>query len=164
MSTNSQNQLFVTELYDMYDAEQRIEEALGELASEVDDEEIQSAFEEHREETRTHVDRLEQIFDSIGVEVGDEECEATKGLVKEHENFSEKNPEQAELELFDLTAAQKTEHYEIASYGNLAKMADQLGMDEVGDMLHQTLEEEEKTLEKLTELTENFDYSRLQSQ
>ena len=164
MSSESQNQLFVTELYDMYDAEQRIEEALGELASEVDDEEIQSAFEEHREETRTHVDRLEQIFDSLGIEVGDEECEVTKGLVQEHEDFSEKNPEKAELELFDLTAAQKTEHYEIASYGNLAKMADQLGMDEIGDLLHQTLEEEEETLEKLTEITENFDYGRLQSQ
>ncbi len=162
MSTNSQNQLFVSELYDMYDAEQRIEETLGELASEVEDEELQSAFEEHREETRTHVERLEQIFDSLGVEIGDEECEATKGLVKEHEDFSEKNPEQAELEMFDLIAAQKTEHYEIASYGNLAKMADQLGMDEVGDLLHQTLEEEEETLDKLVDLTEDFDYSRLQ--
>lgn len=164
MSTNSQNQLFVTELYDVYDAEQRIEEALGELASEADDEEIQSVFEEHREETRTHIDRLEQIFDSIGIEIGDEECEVVKGLVQEHEEFSEKDPEPAELELFDLTAAQKTEHYEIASYGNLAKMADQLGMDEVGDLLHETLEEEEEALEKLVERTEDFDYGRLQSQ
>ena len=164
MSAPSQNQLFVSELNDMYDAEQRIVEALGELASEVEDEDIQNALEEHREQTRTHVDRLEQVFDSIGVEPGDEECEATKGLVQEHENFSGMNPEQAELELFDLTAAQKTEHYEIASYGNLAKMADQLGMEEEGDLLHKTLEEEEQTLETLVELTENFDYGRLQSQ
>ena len=164
MSSSSQNQLFVNELNDMYDAEQRIEEALGELASEVDDEELRNAFEEHREETRTHVDRLEQVFESIGVEPGDEECEATKGLVEEHDEFADQNPDQAELELFDLTAAQKTEHYEIASYGNLAKMADQLGLEEEGDLLHQTLEEEEETLDKLVELTESFDYSRLQSQ
>ena len=164
MSSSSQNRLFVNELNDMYDAEQRIEEALGELASEVGDEDIQNAFEEHREETRNHVDRLEQVFEAIGAEPGDEECEATKGLVKEHDDFKDKDPEQAELELFDLTTAQKTEHYEIASYGNLAKMADELGHGKAGDLLHQTLEEEEETLDKLSTLTENFDYSRLQSQ
>ena len=162
MSTTSQNQLFVDELKDIYDAEMRIEETLGELASEVEDDDLRSAFEEHRDQTRTHIDRLEQVFDSIGAEPGDEECEATKGLVKEHDDFAGENPEQAELELFDLTAAQKTEHYEIAAYGNLAKLADQLGMEEEGDLLHQTLEEEEETLDKLKDLTDNFDYSRLQ--
>ena len=162
MSAVSQNQLFVDELKDIYDAEMRIEETLGELASEVDNDDLRSAFEEHREETRTHIDRLEQVFDSIGVEPGGEECETTKGLVKEHDDFSSENPEQAELDLFDLTAAQKTEHYEIASYGNLAKIADELGLEEEGDLLHQTLEEEEETLDELKNIADNFDYSQLQ--
>ena len=162
MSAASQNQLFVDELKDIYDAELRIEEALGELASEVDNDDLQNAFEEHREETRTHIDRLEQVFDSIGAEPGGEECEATKGLVKEHDEFAGENPEQAELDLFDLVAAQKTEHYEIASYGNLAKIADQLGLEEEADLLHQTLEEEEETLDELKDIADNFDYGRLQ--
>ena len=162
MSAATQNQLFVDELKDIYDAETRIEESLGELASEVDDDDLRNAFEEHREETRTHIDRLEQVFNTIDVEPGDEECEATKGLVEEHDEFAGESPEQVELDLFDLTAAQKVEHYEIASYGNLAKMADELGMDEVGDLLHQTLEEEEETLDELKKIADNFDYSRLQ--
>ena len=162
MSAAAQNKLFVDELKDIYDAEMRIEETLGELASEVDDDDLQSALEEHREETRTHIDRLEQVFDSIGAEPGGEECEVTMGLVEEHDDFAGESPEQAELDLFDLTAAQKTEHYEIASYGNLAKMADELGLEEVGDLLHQTLEEEEETLDELKDIAENFDYSRLQ--
>jgi ferritin-like metal-binding protein YciE len=162
-TTTNISKLFESELKDIYDAEQRIEEALGELSSEVDDDELKTAFEEHREETRTHIDRLEQVFDILDIEPGDEECEATKGLVEEHDEFANESPSQAELELFDLTAAQKTEHYEIASYGNLAKIADQLGQEEVGDLLHQTLEEEEETLNELTELAERFDYSRLQS-
>ena len=162
MSAASQNQLLVDELKDIYDAEMRIEESLGELASEVDDDDLRNAFEEHREETRTHIDRLEQVFDTIDVEPGGEECEATKGIVKEHDEFAGESPEQAELDLFDLTAAQKVEHYEIASYGSLAKIADELGMDEVGDLLHQTLEEEEETLDELKEIADNFDYSRLQ--
>ena len=162
MSANT-NKLFESELKDIYDAEQRIEEALGELSSEVEDEEIRKAFEEHREETRTHIERLEEVFNSLGIDSGDEECEVTKGLVEEHDDFSDQSPSQAELELFDLTAAQKTEHYEIASYGNLAKIADQLGEEEIGDLLHKTLEEEEETLDELTQLAEDFDYDRLQS-
>ena len=161
MSSSSINPVFESDLNDVYDAERQIEDALEELASEVEDDGIKRAFEEHREQTRGHIDRLEQVFESLGIEPGDEECEVTKGLVQEHEDFSQKSPEQAQLELFDLVAAQKTEHYEIAAYGNLAKMADQLGHEDAGDLLHQNLEEEEGTLERLTQLTEEFDFGRL---
>jgi ferritin-like metal-binding protein YciE len=161
MSTNSLNHLFENELKDIYDAEQQINEALGEMAEEVEHDDIAQAFRDHREETEGHIERLEQVFEMVGTSPGDEECEATQGMIEEHDEFAQSNPDQSELELFDVTAGQKTEHYEIATYGNLAKLADQLGMDEAGDLLHQNLEEEEEFLDRLVELTESYDYDQL---
>lgn len=163
MSTNGSNKLFTNELKDIYDAEQRIEQALSELAGEVEHEEIRRAFEEHREQTRGHIDRLEQVFEIVGVSPEREECKTIQGLIDEHGQFAGENPGQEELALYDLVAGQKVEHYEIATYGSLAKLADELGMDEAGDLLHENLEEEKETLEKLTRLTENYDFESLQA-
>lgn len=165
MSTNSSplDHLFENELKDIYDAEQRIDEALGEMAEEVEHDDIAQAFRDHKQETEGQIDRLEQVFEMIDVSPGDEECEAVQGLITEHDEFAESNPDKSELELFDVTAGQKTEHYEIATYGNLAKLADQLGMDEAGDLLHENLEEEEEFLDRLVELTESYDFEQLQA-
>ncbi|WP_435179893.1 DUF892 family protein [Halorussus sp. AFM4] len=160
-SSSSLTHLFENELKDIYDAEQRIDEALGEMAEEVEHEEIAQAFRDHREETEGQIDRLDRVFELIDASPGDEECEATQGIIKEHDEFARSNPEQGELDVFDITAGQKTEHYEIATYGNLAKLADKLGMDEAGDLLHQNLEEEEEFLDRLVELTESYDYDQL---
>lgn len=164
MSTNSPNKLFESELQDLYSAEQQILNALEEMSDEVENEDLQQAFSQHREQTQQQIDRLEQVFENVGLEPESDECKAIKGLVEEHEEFTEKDPSQAELELFDNVAAQKVEHYEIASYGSLAKLADQLGMDEAGDLLHETLEEEEQTLTELVNLANDYDYDQLQGE
>lgn len=161
MSTNSLSHLFQNELKDIYDAEQRIDEALGEMADEVEHDEISQAFRDHQQETEGQIDRLEQVFDMIDASPGDEECEATQGMIEEHDEFLDSDPEQGEIDVFDVTAGQKTEHYEIATYGTLAKLADKLDLDEAGDLLHENLEEEEAFLDRLVDLTENYDYDRL---
>jgi ferritin-like metal-binding protein YciE len=165
MSTSSSplNHLFENELKDIYDAEKRIDEALGEMADEVEHDDISQAFRDHQQETEGQIDRLEQVFDMIDASPGDEECEATQGMIEEHDEFTKSNPGQDELDVFDVTAGQKTEHYEIATYGNLAKLADQLGMDEAGDLLHENLEEEEEFLERLVQLTEDYDFDQMQA-
>lgn len=161
MAENELTDLFRNELMDIYDAEQRIERALDEMASHVEHEEARRAFEEHREQTRGQIDRLEKVFDMAGVSPETEECKAIQGMIDEHGRFTSENPPQREHDLFDVVAAQKVEHYEIAAYGNLAKIADELGMDEAGDLLHENLEEEQQTLDRLTELAEGYDYAQL---
>ena len=154
--------LFEHRLEDIYYAENELLDVLEDLADETDNEEIASAFEEHREQTEDHVDRLEQVFDTIGEPPEKEECEAIQGLVEEHESFLEEDPSQDVLDVHNVNAAEKTEHYEIAAYGNLAFMADELGYDEAADLLGQNLEEEKETLEELKDLTESYDYEQIQ--
>ncbi|RDI72673.1 YciE/YciF ferroxidase family protein [Halopelagius longus] len=164
MSANSPNKLFKSELQDMYSAEQQILNALEEMSEEVEDEELREAFSQHREQTQGQIDRLEQVFEKVGMEPEADECKAIGGLIEEHEEFTQKDPSTSELEIFDNVSAQKVEHYEIASYGSLAKLADQLGMDDAGDLLHETLEEEEQTLTKLVNLANDYDYDQLQGE
>lgn len=158
MTMSTLRDLFVHDLEDMYYAENQLLDALEELADQTETEEIARAFSEHREETQGHVDRLDQVFDMLDVEPEEEECEGIEGLITEHEEFVGEDPAQEVLDVHNLVAAQKTEHYEIAAYGNLALVADRLGMEEAGDILHETLEEEEETLDTLASLTEDFDY------
>jgi ferritin-like metal-binding protein YciE len=97
----------------------------------------------------------------LGQEPEKEKCEGIEGLLTEHEEFVDEAPDQTVLDVHNLVAAQKTEHYEIASYGNLALIADRLGMDDAGDLLHENLEEEQDALDKLASLTDNFDYESM---
>jgi ferritin-like metal-binding protein YciE len=161
MSVSSLHDLFVHDLEDVYYAENELLDALSKLAEQTDDEEIAQAFRDHREETEGHVDRLDQVFEKLGQEPEREECEGIEGLITEHEEFLEMDSDQDVLDLHNLVAAQKTEHYEIAAYGNLAVIADRLGEDEIGDILHETLEEEEAALDKVATLTEEFDIQRM---
>jgi len=107
------------------------------------------------------VERLDEVFEMLGVEP-EEECEGVDGLISEHEDFVGMDPSQEVLNVHNLIAAQKTEHYEIAAYGNLALLADRLGESEVGDMLHATLEEEEAALDTLASITDGLDYEAVQ--
>jgi ferritin-like metal-binding protein YciE len=161
MSVSTLRELFVHDLEDIYYAETELLDALDELADQTGDERIAEAFREHRQETQGHVDRVEQVFDILGHEPETEECEGIEGLIKEHEEFAGMGPTQDVLDLHNLVAAQKTEHYEIAAYGNLALLADRLGMDEAGDLLHRNLEEEEAALDTLATLTEEYGYDRI---
>jgi ferritin-like metal-binding protein YciE len=156
MSVSTLDELFEHELEDIYFAEHQLLDALEELAGQVEKQEIRDAFEEHREETQGHIDRLEEVFNMIGEPPEEEECEGIEGLLEEQEEFAEDDPAQEILDLFNLAAAQKTEHYEIAAYGNLTLLADELGMGEAADLLEENLREEEEALDKLSTLTENY--------
>lgn len=158
MTIDSLRDLFVHDLEDIYYAEQELLEALKELAKETEDQEIADAFHTHHEETRGHIDRLEQVFELFDEQPASESCEGIDGLIAEHEAFLDEDPSQAVTDLHNLVAAQKTEHYEIAAYGNLALIADRLGEDEAGDLLHETLEEEQATLDTLASYVDDFDY------
>jgi|AntRauTorcE11898_2_1112593.scaffolds.fasta_scaffold18399_2 ferritin-like metal-binding protein YciE len=152
---------FVHDLEDIYYAENELYGALEELANQTDDEEITEAFREHREETREQVDRLEQVFEMIGAEPEREECEGIDGLISEHKGFVGMDPDQRLLDLHNLVAGQKTEHYEIAAYSNLTLIAERLGESDAEYLLGEILEEEQATLEKLTDLAESFEYDAL---
>ena len=158
MSAETLDELFEHELEDIYFAEHQLLDALEQLAEQVDDEEIENALTEHREETQGHVERLEQVFDMVGEPPEEEECEGIQGLLTEQEEFADEDPDQEVLNLFNLAAAQKTEHYEIAAYGNITLLASQLGLDEAADLLEENLREEEDALEELSQLTENYDF------
>jgi ferritin-like metal-binding protein YciE len=164
MSANEPNKVFENELKDLYSAEQQIESALEKMANEVENDQLREAFSEHREQTQGQIERLERVFEKVGLDPEAQECKAISGLVAEHEEFTGENPSQPELDVFDSVSAQKVEHYEIATYGSLAHLADRLGMDEAGDLLHETLEEEENTLNKLVNLANDYDYQQLQSE
>ena len=164
MSASTLEELFQHELEDIYYAEQQLVDALSELAEQVEDEDVSEALSEHQEETRTHIERLEEVFDQVGEEPEKEKCEGIEGLIEEQEEFAEEDPDQHVLDLFNLASAQKTEHYEIAAYGNITLIASKLGYDEAADTLEETLREEEETLDELSQLTENYDFDSVPRQ
>jgi len=163
MPVETLDELFEHELEDIYYAEHELIDVLEELADQTDHEEATQAFEDHREETQDQVDRLEEVFEMVDEPPEEEECEGIQGLVEEHEEFLDMDPSQEVLDVFNLTSAQKTEHYEISAYENLVVLANQLGMEDAADLLHQNLREEEQTLEDLQELTQQFDYETVEA-
>lgn len=161
MTANDLEELLAHGLKEMYYVETELLDVLDELADGTDTEEVADAFDQHREQTEGHVERLEDAFDQIGIEPETEQSPALDGLVEAHEQFESGDPDQDVLDVYNVAAAEKTEHLEIASYGNLAFLADELGMDEVADALGETLDEEKETLDELKDLTESFDYEQV---
>ncbi|WP_255170716.1 ferritin-like domain-containing protein [Natrononativus amylolyticus] len=157
MSTDTIQDLFEHGLEDIYHAEHELLDALETLEEHTEREEIAQAFADHREETQGHIDRLEEVFDLFGEPPEKEECEGIKGLIEEYEGFLDSDPDQDVLDYHNMAAAEKTEHYEIAAYGNLIPLADQLGLDEAADLLEENLREEQDALDELKERTEAFD-------
>ena len=149
-SLDNLNELFEHELKDVYDAEQRILKALEKQASEVADAEVAEAFEEHLEETKGQVERLERVFDVVGVEPETQTCHGIVGLLREREEFIKEDPSTEVLHTFNLGAAAKVELYEISAYEGLIRLAEQLDLDEeVTELLLESLEEEEAHLERI---------------
>ena len=141
---------FVEELKDLYDAEKQLVKALPKMAKAADHEELKAAFEDHLQETETHVERLEQVFSIFGETAKGKKCKAMQGLVEEGQDLIDEEEGDAAL----ICAAQKVEHYEIASYGSLRTWAELLDEDEAVDLLQETLDEEKAADEKLTEIAE----------
>ena len=150
MAAENLQELFVEELKDMYDAEKQLTKALPKMAKATDNPELKAAFEEHLEITRMQVARLEEVFKSLGMAARGKTCEGMKGLIEEGQGMMEEMEKGSTLDAALISAAQKVEHYEIASYGTLATFAEVLGHEDAKDLLGQTLEEEKEADEKLT--------------
>ncbi|HHY85178.1 MAG TPA: ferritin-like domain-containing protein [Verrucomicrobia bacterium] len=142
---------FINELRDLYDAEKQITKALPKMAKAAEHEELKQAFEMHLEETQGQIQRLEQVFKIFGETPKGKKCKAMEGLIEEAKELIEDEEGDAAL----ICAAQKVEHYEIASYGSLVAWADLLEEDDARELLEETLSEEEQADEKLTEIAES---------
>jgi ferritin-like metal-binding protein YciE len=142
-------ELFLHELGDMLDAEQQLVEALGKQAEESSRPELRKAFESHREQTETQVERLQEAFQELGEEPKESECHGIRGLIQEHEAFKEENPSEDLLDIFNTGAAVKVERYEMSAYESLIRMAGELGEKKIAQLLNKSLREEQQTEKKM---------------
>lgn len=147
---------FVDELKDIYWAEKHLTKALPKMAKAATSEELRQAFENHLTQTEEHVSRLEQVFEMLGMKPQAKKCDAMEGLVEEGKSIIEDTEQgTATRDVGLILAAQKVEHYEIATYGGLAQLAKTLGLMDIKEILGQTLAEEKEADELLTEIAEN---------
>ena len=149
------NDLFLHQLQDIYYAEKQLVKALPKMAEKATDQQLKQGFLTHLEETKTQVQRLEQVFQMLGVQPKAVDCPAIDGIIKEAEEVAGEVADKAVLDAALINAAQAAEHYEIARYGSLVAWAKQLGRNDVASMLQKTLEEEKATDKKLTSLAES---------
>jgi ferritin-like metal-binding protein YciE len=155
MKQHTLQDLFHDQLRDMYDAERQLVKALPKMVKAANNEQLREGFEQHLRETEQQVSRIEQVFEMIGHKARGKTCEAMKGLVEEGKDTMEQDAEPEVRDAGLICAAQKVEHYEIASYGCLCTWAEQLGHHDAQRLLHENLEEEKRTDEKLTQLAES---------
>ena len=147
--------LFVHTLKDIYYAENQIVKALPDMISKATDPKLQEGFQSHLGETRTHVKRLEQVFQMHGVEVEGVDCPAIDGIIEEADDIAGEVDDKQVLDAALIAAAQAVEHYEMTRYGTLIAWAKQLGRNDCATVLQQNLEEEKAADKKLTALAEN---------
>jgi ferritin-like metal-binding protein YciE len=147
---------FTDELKDIYWAEKHLTKALPKLQRAANSEELQDAFAEHLEVTNEHISRLEQVFEMMGKKAQAKKCDAMEGITKEAQTVIEETEKgTATRDAALIMAAQKAEHYEIATYGGLVQLAKTLGRTDVADLLYSTLEEEKQADELLTQIAES---------
>jgi ferritin-like metal-binding protein YciE len=155
MSLDSLEKLFLEELKDIYNAEKQLLRGLPRMAKAAESPELQQAFTKHLKETEGQVQRLERVFQELGQSARGKTCKGMQGLMEEGKEVMEKDGEGPVIDAALIAAAQKVEHYEIAAYGCLRTYAQLLGLSQAEHLLQQTLEEEEATDKKLTELGES---------
>lgn len=155
MNEKSLKELYIDELKDLYNAENQLVKALPKMAKAATSEELRSGFEEHLEQTRGHVQRLEQIFEALDESPKGKKCAGMEGLVKEGSEMMDEF-EDALLDAALISAAQRVEHYEIAAYGTVVAFAELLGESEAQSLLEETLQEEKETDEKLTQMSKQI--------
>ncbi|RIK39828.1 MAG: ferritin-like domain-containing protein [Chloroflexi bacterium] len=146
--------LYVDQLKDLHNAEKQLVQALPKMAQAASSSELRQGFQRHLEQTRTHVDRLEQIFGRMGISPGNKKCEAMEGLIKEGEEAIQLQGDPNVRDAALIAAAQRVEHYEIAGYGTVRTFANQLGFNDDQQLLQKTLDEEGETDKQLTSLAE----------
>lgn len=152
MKVNSLKELFVEELKDVYDAENQIVKALPKMAKATSTPELRRAFEEHLEQTRGHVRRLEQIFEGLGEQAKAKKCDGLRGIIDEGEDVMSDGAEGPVRDAGLIAGAQRVEHYEMAAYGSLKTWAGQLGNERAASLLEETLNEEKEADELLTRI------------
>lgn len=155
MKVETLQDLFLLEIEGLYDAEQRLVKALPKMAQ-ASSAPLRQAIESHLEETKTHVQRLEQIFASMRVKEKTQTCDAMKGMIEEGEDLISEIDESPLRDAAIIAAANRVEHYEIAAYGSARTFAEKLSMAEAAALLKRTLEEEKKADQKLTELAQTM--------
>lgn len=160
-SMQTAHELFIKELSDMLDAEHKLVKALGEQAEESSRPELRKAFEAHRKQTEKQVKRIEQAFESLEEEPEEAECKGIGGIVAEHDEFKEEDPSEDLIDIFNVGAAAKVEHYEIAAYNSLIQLAQQMGHKKAIKLLNENLKEEQQTLKKLEGFSKKLKPERL---
>lgn len=154
-TTDSIRTMIHNELKDLYDAEKRLTKALPKMIKNAESDALVSALEGHLEETETHVERLEQAFEMLGETPRAKTCAAMKGLVEEAaEHMAEDYATDTLKDIAIIGSGQRVEHYEMAAYGNVIAHAAAAGLNDIAELLQQTLDEEEAADEKLTEIGE----------
>jgi ferritin-like metal-binding protein YciE len=156
MNLDTLKELYVNELRDLYNAEGQLVKALPKMAKAVSSDELKEAFEKHLEQTKGHIERLEEVFEEIGEKAKGKTCQAMKGLIEEGSEVVKADGEDSVLDAAIIVAAQKVEHYEIAGYGSVRTFAQLLGQDQSAELLQQTLDEESETNELLNKLAEDI--------
>ncbi len=154
MEMESLQDLLVHQLQDLYNAENQIIKALPKMIKKASADELKAVFTEHLEVTRGQVDRLEQVFESLGEKVKGKTCKAMKGIIEEAKESMEEDAEPEVLDAALIADAQRVEHYEIAGYGTVRAYAELLGNRQAAKLLQQTLDEEGEADKKLTSLAE----------
>lgn len=147
--------VFVQQLKDMYSAENQLLEALPKMAEAATSSKLGQAFKDHLKETQGHVKRLEKIFSSMDYKPGGHRCRAMEGLIEEGKEIIDEQGEPEARDAALICAAQKVEHYEMATYGTLRTYARTLGLDDACELLTETLREERNADSLLTDLAEH---------
>ena len=146
---------FLDELRDSYDAEKQLTKALPKLARAASNPKLRQAFEAHLEETQGHVQRLEQVFESLDEKVRGKHCDGIAGIIEEGKAIMEEEFDDSTMDACLIAAGQRAEHYEMAAYGTLVAWAQAMGHTEAAKLLQQTLNEEEAADKKLSDLAES---------
>lgn len=146
--------LLVHELSDLYDAEEQIVKALPKLIQNASSPELQQAFQQHLRVTEQQVERLDEVFRTLGEKRENKKCKGMAGLISEGEDLTKEDFEDSVLDAGIIGAAQKVEHYEIAAYGTVRTLAQTIGNTEIADLLEESLEEEKEADQLLTQIAE----------
>jgi len=155
MDMSTLQDLYLDELRDLLNAEGQIIKALPKMAKKASSPELQQAFQSHLEETKGHVERLNQIFEKMGEKPRSKKCKGMEGIIEEGKDVMEEAENEEVLDAALIAAAQRVEHYEMAAYGTVRTYARLLGDEQAARLLQQTLDEEGETDKKLTALAES---------
>jgi ferritin-like metal-binding protein YciE len=154
MKMDNLEKLWMEEIKDLYDAEKQLTEALPKMVDAAATPELRQAFEHHLAETEEHVQRLQEVFEELGIVDHGKKCKGMEGLIKEGTEMMKEATDSLTRDAALIAAAQRVEHYEIAGYGTVVSYAQQLNHPEIAEKLQMTLDEEKAADEKLTEIAE----------